>query len=309
MATIQWFINEISPSSDEITQTSTSWNAIRNTLESNIGFISSSKLTGSYIRGTKITPIDDLDIIFKIDCSNSTYEWSDATQKKAKIYIQDWSYDEHPLKNYSVYQDWKYYISPNKILNKIKETIKNRFTQTSDITRRWECITTYFTSYALTVDCMPYTWVKDEDFIFIPTSWNDLFWKKSNPENDKTKINELNDSEHYNWKLKGVIRVMKYWNLNKNTWVEFRSYVLECIIYYALKWKSELYDSSYVDILKSVIGYLYNKKYHNIIDIPWYDYISYPLSDEQWKRIQWLLQILWDKLKISEDEFITYLKS
>ncbi len=309
MATIQWFINEISPSSDEITQISTSWNVIRNTIESNIDFISSSKITGSYIRGTKISPIDDLDLIFSLNCRDSAYLWEDSTQKKAKIYIYEWSYDEHPLKNYTVYQDWWHYISPNKILNKIKTTIRDRYSQTTDISRRWECVTTYFSSYDLTVDCMPYLWVKDNDFIFIPTSWNDLYWKKSNPDQDKKSINELNDNEHFNWKLKWVIRIMKYWNMNKNSWVKFRSYVLECIIYHALKWKTQLYTWTYTEILKSLIRTLYNNTNHNILDISWYDYIYYNLSTEQWGRIQWLLHTIWNKINISEDEFISYLKS
>lgn len=309
MATIQWFINVISPSSDEIVQISTSWNTIRNTIESNIDFVSFSKIIGSYIRGTKISPIDDLDLIFKLNCRDSTYLWEDSTQKKAKIYIHESSYNDHPLKYFSVFEGWRYYISPNKILNKVKSTIKDRYYQTTDISRRWECITTYFSSYDLTVDCMPYTWVKDNDFIFIPTSWNDLYWKKSNPDQDKKSINELNDNEHFNWKFKGVIRVMKYWNMNKNSWVRFRSYVLECIIYHALKWKTQLYNWTYTEILKSLIRDLYNKIYHNILDISWYDYIYYNLSNQQWEKIKWLLQILWNKINISEDEFISYLKS
>jgi len=64
-----------------------------------------------------------------------------------------------------------------------------------------------------------------------------------------------------------------------------------------------------VDILKQVINSFYNKQYHNILDIPGYDYIYYDLSNEQWQKIKWLLETLWSKLKESEEDFISYLKS
>ena len=156
---------------------------------------------------------------------------------------------------------------------------------------------------------MPYTWVSDDEYILIPTSGNNLYWKKSNPDLDKAKIDELNSPEHFNWKLKGVIKVMKYWNKYKNTWVKFRSYVLECIVYYALKGNPFVYTASYTDILKQVIKYLYNKQNHNILDIPGYDYIHYNLTDEQWQKIKDLLNILWSKLSESEEDFISYLTS
>lgn len=309
MATIQWFIGEISPSSDEITQISTSWNTIRETIEWKLDFVSSSKLTGSYIRKTKTSPIDDLDVIFHLKAWNTNIEWKNSEQKECKIYMKDEFYNDHPLKNYVTLENNIYYISPTKILNQIKTVIKDRYPQTTDIAKRWECITTYFPSYDLTIDCMPYTWVSWESYILIPTSGNNLYWKKSNPDMDKEKINELDDENQFNWKLKWAIKIMKYWNKKKNTWVSFRSYVLECIIYHSLKWKSESYSASYTDILKIAIKYLYNKSHHNILDIPGYDHIYYKLTDEQRQRIKWLLETLWNKLTTSEDDFISYLKS
>lgn len=68
--------------------------------------------------------------------------------------------------------------------------------------------------------------------------------------------------------------------------MKFRSYVLESIIYYALKDNPFLYTESYIDILKQVIKHLYNKTSHKVLDIPGYDYIDYELTNEQWERIQ-----------------------
>ena len=307
MATIKSFIQNISPNQDEIEQISTSGKAIRDAIEWELDIVHSSKLTGSYIRHTKISPIDDLDIIFKINAGNTSIESHNSEEKEWKIYINEWYYDTHPLKEYTTYYNYKYYISPNKILNQIKSCIAEKYSTTPDIKRNWECITTYLSTYDLTIDCMPYIWVSNKSFILIPTSWNNLYWKKSNPDLDKEKIDELNDYEHFDWKLKGVIKVMKYWNEHKNTWFKFRSYVLECIVYYALNSQVWLYTGTYPEILKQVIKYFYNKKYYNILDIPGYDYISYKLTDEQWEKIKWLLYDLNNKLDTSEDAFISYL--
>ena len=309
MVTIKSFVQDISPDQDEIDQISTSGKSIRDTIGWKLDIISSSKLTWSYIRHTKVSPINDLDIIFHIKAKDTYIERCDSDQKKCKIYIKEWDIDTHPLKDYTTYDNYRYYISPNKILNKIKSCVAEKYSTTPNIKRNWECVTAYLSSYKLTIDCMPYTWVLDEDYILIPTSWNDLYWKKSNPDLDKKRIDELNDEYHFDWKLKKVIKVMKYWNNYKNTWVKFRSYVLECITYYALKNQSWLYEWSYTDILKQVISYLYNKQYHNILDIPWYDYIYYDLTDDQWEKIQSLLSDLYSKLNTSEESFIWYLTS
>lgn len=307
MATIQWFINEISPSIDEISQVSTSWTTIRETIEWNLDFITSSKLTGSYIRRTKISPIDDLDIIFHLKGMWDTFcEWNSSNLNKCRLILKDESYNDHILKNYVTIENNKYYISPNKILNKIKATIKERYPQTTDIAKNWECITTYFPSYDLTIDCMPYTWVSQQDYILIPTSGNDLYWKKSNPEMDKEKINELDDENHFNWKLKWTIKIMKYWNIYKNHGITFRSYVLECLIYDILKNNTNLSD--YITIFKKVIEWIYNKQYKVVIDIPWYDYLYFWMEDDQWETIKGYLSTLYSKLD-SEDNFISYLKS
>lgn len=303
---ISSFITEISPSSDEISQVSTSWNKIRETLKSKLPFIYSSILTWSYIRGTKISPIDDLDIFLKINASNTWIEWKDNNE--CKIYIYDWYYNTHSLKNYTVFENWKYYISPNKILNEMKKKIEETYTTTSEIKRNWECVTTYLSSYDLTIDTVPYIWVSWQEFLLIPTSWNNLYWKKTNPKIDKEKIDELNNVNHFFTKIKWVIKIMKYWNLNINTWVKFRSYVLECLVYEALK-DNKNYNLSYIDLLKIVIAHIYENKYFLVMDIPWYDYLNYSLTDQQFERIKTLLSTLWDKLNESEDAFITYIKS
>lgn len=306
MSTIKSFIDEISPSEDEISRISTSWWRIRDILESKLDIFSSSKLTWSYKRNTKISPIDDLDIIFYLKWMWDTYvERKNSDRKECRLWMDRDTYTTHILRDYVSYENNLYYLSPNKILNKIKREIESTYSTTPNINRNWECVTAYLSSYELTIDCMPYTWVNNEDFILIPTSWNDLYRKKTNPDLDLERINSLNND--YNGKIKWIIKIIKYRNAHKNTWPKFKSYVLECIVYQTLKLK-DLYYSSYVDILKEVIIYLYNQVNLKILDIPGYDYIYYNLNNEQWKRIQWCLEIMRNNLLKSEDDFISYLR-
>ena len=70
---LKQFIQEISPTQGEISRISISWNEIRETIQQKSEIINYSFLTGSYSRHTKIHPIDDLDIFFRIDFSNTWY--------------------------------------------------------------------------------------------------------------------------------------------------------------------------------------------------------------------------------------------
>lgn len=293
----------------EISQISTSWNAIRATIEGKLDFVCDSFLTGSYIRRTKISPIDDLDIFFKVDAGWTNYQWTSSSKNECKIYITTAYPALHKLYAYSTLENGIYWVSPTKIMNEIKRKIAEKYSTTPDISRNGEAVTVYLSSYGLTIDCVPSIEVNREEFIFIPTSGNNLRWKKTNPKIDKSRIDSLDDVAHFNGKLKWIIKLMKYWNKRKNTWMKFRSYALECRIYQILKTKTNFADG-YADILREVIKGIYNDTSYNFVsDIPGYAYIQHSYTEDQWSRIKGLLETMWQKLNVSEDDFITYLKS
>jgi hypothetical protein len=93
-----------------------------------------------------------------------------AGDDKYRIYIQSDKYDTHPLRDFAVYKDSAYILSPNKILNNIQKCIDTTYKSTSDIARDGECITVYLSSYDMTIDCIPYIGVIDESYYLIPTS-------------------------------------------------------------------------------------------------------------------------------------------
>lgn len=293
------FINEIAPKNSS--QISVSWNKIRETIQSKSNIISNSFLTGSYARYTKIDPIDDLDIFFNIDFSNTQIENSSYW---VKIFLT-WDYYSHQLKNFCTYEDYKYYVSPIQLINHIWKIVKQSYTTTNEQNRNWECYTVYLSSYNLTIDCVPYTQVRNEDYKLIPKWWNNLYWKKTNPNIDIDKINELNNESNYNGKLKWVIKIIKYWNKNKNT-SKIKSYTLECLIFYAIQKKCNK-NMGYVDLLKNILDYIYDniESHCNIIDLPQYDYIHYSVNND---RIKSKLVEFYTKLGDSEEQAIAYLK-
>lgn len=303
------FVSQISPWQNEIDQISTSWNAIRNSIQTWMNIVRDSFLTGSYKRSTKTSPIDDLDIFFKVSAGNTFYErstdWDYILCMKASA-----TYATHLLRDYLTYNPDKlrYELSPIKVLNAFKAKIQTTYPTTSGITRNGQCITVYLSSYSLTIDCVPCIGVENQDFFLIPKWWTGLFWKKANPKIDEEKINKLNDVTHYNGKLKGTIKVLKYWNKYKNSWVSFKSYTLEALVYHSLNKNSD-YNLSYAEVLKIAISYIYSNvdSHRNILDIPGYEYMYYSLDDSQKERIKSNLTILWNKLIDSEDVFTNYL--
>ncbi|MDD3119815.1 MAG: hypothetical protein PHF46_00190 [Candidatus Gracilibacteria bacterium] len=294
------FINEISPKNTF--QVSISGNKIRETIKCKSSIISSSFLTGSYSRSTKIDPIDDLDIFFNINFSNTQIENSN---NGIKIFLTG-DYNNHQLKNFCTYENYKYYVSPIQLINHIGKIIGETYATTNKHSRNGECYTVNLSSYSLTIDCVPYTGVRNEDYLLIPAGGNNLIWKKTNPKVDKEKIDELNSENNYNGKLKGIIKIIKYWNKNKNT-SKIKSYTLECLIYYAIQEKCNK-DMLYIDLLKNVLDYIYDniKSYCNIIDLPQYDCIQYYVNKE---RINFKLLEFYKNLNISEEHTINYLKS
>ena len=299
---LKQFIQEISPNQSEISMISISWNEIRNTIENGSDIIFASFLTWSYSRHTKIHPIDDLDIFFSIDFSNT---WYQECNQQYIIYIEENSIKNHQLKDFIVDFEWKKCISPIRIINHIWNIVKKRYSTTEIKWRDWQCYTTFLSSKNLTIDCVPCCGVKLEDYFLIPKWWNNIYWHKTNPKIDEEKINKLNNL--YNNRLKWIIKIIKYWNKKKK--LNIRSYHLECLVYYAFYDKCNT-DMTYLELLKYTIEYIYFniKDYWNIKNLPWYDYMYYDFSDRDKKNILYSIE-QWYSYFTSEENVIAYFKN
>lgn len=290
---IKTFINDISPKNTN--QVSISWNKIRETIYKNSNIISNSFLTGSYIRHTKINPIDDLDIFFQINLSWLSLECENS---KFKI-LSNWN-------NYLYETEYNYkcYLSPIKIINHIWNIVKSRYSRTIEQSRNWECYTAFFASYNLTIDCVPSIQLKSGDYL-IPYWWNNLFWKKTNPRIDKVKIDKLD--KVYGWKLKDIIKILKYWNKKYNN-SRFKSYHLECLIYYWFQAKCNI-CMSYIEIIWKILEYIhFNIEYWNIRDLPSFNYMYFNVSDIQKSMILNSISNFYHTLQYWEEYVVSYLK-
>lgn len=293
---ITTFIDEISPKNTS--QISISWNEIRETIYKNSDIISDSFLTGSYIRHTKIHPIDDLDIFFEINLL-PWLELEECENNKFKILsiVNNYPYESG--------SDNKKYLSPIKIINHIWNIVKTRYPNTREQWRNWECYTAFFSSYNLTIDCVPCVRLVSGDYL-IPYWWNNLYWKKTNPKIDEEKIDELN--KYYDKRLKGIIKIMKFWNKKYNN-SRFKSYHLECLIYYCFQEKGNI-SMSYIELIWKILEYIYSniKNYWNITDLPRFNYMYFYFADNQKKAILDLLSVFYGTLQYWEEYIVSYLK-
>ena len=152
-------------------------------------------LIGSYARGTKITPLDDVDIFYVMGIAVKRDEhWHTLIECSLKFGEEFLDEDKN--------------ISSIKILELIKKEISKTYSQ-SNIRRNNEVVNVYLTSYEVGFDIVPAFKIKNYDYYLIPAGGNSSKWKRSNPKKDEEILNILN--EKHNGLLKNTIRIIKYW--------------------------------------------------------------------------------------------------
>ncbi|WP_434579274.1 SMODS domain-containing nucleotidyltransferase [Thermoanaerobacterium thermosaccharolyticum] len=248
-------------------------------------------LTGSYKRGTKISPLDDVDIFYVIGYALKKY--------KARHIITDCSF------KYGVeFEDNEGKISSIKILNLIKQELSKTYSK-SEIRRNGEVVNVYLRSYEVGFDVVPAWEIAGSEYYLIPNGGGSTKWKKSNPKIDEYILNRLND-KHKNL-LKNTIRVMKYW-FKKKKIKSPRTYHLESIAYYIFSIKDPI--SSYKE---SLIYFFENINYNNyLIRCPDPTNLSGNLSSsldkEDIKKILNEADNAIKYLKEGEEKFIKYVE-
>lgn len=168
----------------------------------------SSWIVGSYKRGTKITPLNDVDIFIILSESddNGNYKMPDEYCNEGN------------------------HISSLLILNAIKKALLNTFNYSnSQIRRNQEAVNVYLSSYDIGFDIVPALFNKQSQTYRIPKGEGTHDWKSSNPGKDEEIISKLN--KKHNEYLKNVIKILKYW-MKKKQVKSLRSYHLEAICYF-----------------------------------------------------------------------------
>ncbi len=171
-------------------------------------------ITGSYIRGTKLSPLDDIDIFYVIGYADRRDGYWHT--------ITDCNFSFGPE-----YLDLDNNISSTRVLELIKRTLLQTYPD-SDLKRNGEVVNLFLSSYSLGLDIVPAFEVVNSDYYLIPEGSNSSKWKQSNPKTDQKIVDQLH--RHHNELFKDIVRIAKHW-FRKKKIVSLRSYYLESALY------------------------------------------------------------------------------
>lgn len=155
-------------------------------------------LSGSYVRGTAVNPLGDVDIIFLIDES----KWATGF------------FSTRP--------------EPSVVLRSFADAVRYRYEKSSAFTQRRSI---RLELSHIDIDCVPAIEIPGSDYIWVGDRKDDA-WIKSSPQlhhTALTKANQLCDG----WAVQ-AIKLLKAWNRSLPATAQVRSFVIETIAVTAL---------------------------------------------------------------------------
>ncbi len=201
-------------------------------------------LIGSIARGTKPSPVDDVDLLYVVgEAQSSSNNWHTIT-KNTFLYSTD---DYEPDGN----------LSSLLLLNRIKKAISSTYPN-SDLRRNHEVVNIYLSSYDLSFDLVPAWHITDAGYYLIPQGEQKHKWKKTNPFRDNGILDSLDTKTSST--TKPAILITKQW-FKKRQIVTPRSYHLEAITYNIL---NDMEHSS-ITLLNTLAMILNNLSYKNLL--------------------------------------------
>lgn len=219
---------------------------------------------GSFARGTKIRPIDDIDLIicldgsdFRVECDGS---WNNCKLKLINIDSLFKTYCDRVTRSYGYYYyDPTYYLNSTKIKNAFKYELSNLHDcSKAELHSKGEAVTLKFSSYEWNFDIVPAFYATD--YYLIPNASGG--WKKTNPKIDRDRVKSIN--KKCNGYALNLIRLAKYWN-KRATMASMPSYMLEAMVLNYCNSKigcSEFIDLEFIELL----CYIYQNIYGHVND-------------------------------------------
>jgi hypothetical protein len=183
-------------------------------------------LSGSYARGTKLHPLDDIDVMIVLDGTGLI-----PTNISATHYVRSNAEGANgPVHNLLGIDNL---LDSRVVLDTFHKSLKQSHTD-SAIKKHGQAVNVKLSSYGLGIDIVPCFHIKpknssEQDFYYIPAGDGSASWLKTNPKIDATISDRLHNQ--HNKKLKSIIKLLKYWNREKNA-DRIRSYHLEAIAWY-----------------------------------------------------------------------------
>jgi len=241
---------KINLSASHISQGSTSHNYVRGLL-TNKSFekndlpwiIDGDFLSGSYARGTKIYPLDDIDVMIVMDGTGLFPIQNGARLNAAVRGDGEMGSPAHYHTNELGY------ISSIKILESFKKHLQISYPD-SEIKKDGQAVNVWLNSYGLGLDIVPCFHIipndGSQDYYYIPYGRGNDMWMTTNPQIDSAISDQLHI--RFDKKLKPIIKIIKYWNQIAN-YDRLRSYHLEVIAWYVFD-NYQFQISSYLTALK-----------------------------------------------------------
>lgn len=186
-------------------------------------------LSGSYIRGTKIHPLDDVDVVMVLDGTglyankggtllNASIRGSGGHGSPVHSFIEGGNLDSRRV--IDVFARALHETYPSSTVSKAGQAVNVRFT------------------YGMGIDVVPAFHIVPNggdglvEHYFIPQGGNSQWWISTNPQIDR-RIGDWHDNAKGN-RLKPVIRLVKSWNQLRNNG-RLRSYHLEVLCWTAFQ--------------------------------------------------------------------------
>lgn len=208
---------------------------------------------GSFARNTKISPLDDIDLMLTFKGAGATY----STITYGQNYILNVPESATLLRKLCNDNGT---LNSIRVVNKIVSSLdKIEHYKSAAKHRRQEAATLDLTSYEWVFDIVP-SFYTDTKYYIIPDGQGG--WKATDPRIDQDRITTIN--QKYNGQVLQLIRTLKYWN-RRAAMTTIPSYLFESIVLNFIEGKEKL--SEYIDInLINFWYYLKDTIYNNVID-------------------------------------------
>lgn len=178
---------------------------------------------GSFARGTKVKPLDDIDIMIGLSAKGITWDGGDHW-KSVRMYKGDCT-DKSLLSCLD-----GNILNSTKVLNRFKSRLSSlRDYCRSDIHKNGQAVTLNLLSKEWSFDVVPCFFTKmtseGRQYYLIPNG--DGNWIKTDPRSDAAFVKNSNGTNNHN--VVRLVRMVKYWNRIKKI-ISMRSYLLETIV-------------------------------------------------------------------------------
>lgn len=188
-------------------------------------------LTGSFDRGTKIRPLDDVDVFLVLDGAGLFLVRDGVI---ANVAIDGTQKLPNPVMS-PRYLISDGYVSSSSVLKVLRNTLAETY-PASKIRRDGQAVNVWFGSYGMGLDVVPAFHItpfdSSPDHYYIPAGHDSHLWIPTNPKQDASFVQQWED--YHNGLFRPTVRLIKWWNRLHNRG-RLRSYHVEVMCLYAFR--------------------------------------------------------------------------